>query len=147
MSNRRWPAGPGGLIHGRRTCTTAASVVGLLALAGDDLFGGKARCSACHVDPLWTEPGWNLHKPGDVRVDSFEADRAPDHSYKTMNLAGLFVRENGLFMQAANKGRYHHDGRFKTLLDVVNPRPAARSRPQRVGEERSLKETTWTTST
>jgi cytochrome c peroxidase len=30
------------------------------------------------------------------------------------------VRENGLFMQAANRGRYYHDGRFKTLLDVVN---------------------------
>jgi cytochrome c peroxidase len=37
-----------------------------------------------------------------------------------MNLAGLFVRENGLFMNPANKGRYFHDGRFKTLLDVVN---------------------------
>jgi len=23
-------------------------------------------------------------------------------------------------MQAANKGRYYHDGRFKTLLDVVD---------------------------
>ena len=37
-----------------------------------------------------------------------------------MNLAGIFVRENGLFMQPANKGRYYHDGRFKTLLDTVN---------------------------
>jgi hypothetical protein len=53
-------------------------------------------------------------------IDSFQADRAPDNVYKTMNLAGLFVRENGLFMNPANKGRYFHDGRFKTLLDVVN---------------------------
>jgi hypothetical protein len=52
--------------------------------------------------------------------DSFQADRAPDGVYKTMNLAGLFVREQGLFMKAANKGRYYHDGRFATLLDVVN---------------------------
>jgi hypothetical protein len=37
-----------------------------------------------------------------------------------MNLAGIFVRENGRFMSAANKGRYYHDGRFATLLDVVN---------------------------
>jgi cytochrome c peroxidase len=37
-----------------------------------------------------------------------------------MNLAGLFVRENGLFMNPANKGRFYHDGRFATLLDVVN---------------------------
>jgi cytochrome c peroxidase len=53
-------------------------------------------------------------------VDAFEANRAPDGQYKTMNLAGIFVREEGLFMRAANKGRYYHDGRFATLLDVVN---------------------------
>jgi hypothetical protein len=90
------------------------------AKRGDELFSGKAKCNACHVDPLWTDPGWNLHKPSEVGVDSFQADRAPDHSYKTMNLAGIFVRENGLFMQAANKGRYYHDGRFKTLLETVD---------------------------
>ena len=87
---------------------------------GDALFSGKAKCNNCHVEPLWTEPGWNLHKPGEVGIDSFQADRAPDRVYKTMNLAGIFVRENGLFMQASNKGRYYHDGRFATLLDVVN---------------------------
>jgi hypothetical protein len=90
------------------------------AKRGDDLFSGKAGCNNCHVDPLWTEPGWNLHPAADVCIDDFEANRAPDHSYKTMNLNGLFVREQGLFMRAANKGRYYHDGRFKTLLDVVN---------------------------
>jgi hypothetical protein len=37
-----------------------------------------------------------------------------------MNLAGLFVRERGLFMFPRDKGRFYHDGRFKTLLDVVN---------------------------
>jgi hypothetical protein len=37
-----------------------------------------------------------------------------------MNLAGVFIRERGLFMQPQNKGRFYHDGRFKTLLDVVN---------------------------
>lgn len=87
---------------------------------GDELFSGKAGCNNCHVEPLWTEPGWNLHTPAEIGIDSFEADRAPDGVYKTMNLAGIFVRENGLFMSPANKGRYYHDGRFKTLLDVVN---------------------------
>ena len=90
------------------------------AKRGDELFSGKAKCNNCHVDPLWTEPGWNLHKPEDVGVDAFEANRAPDGQYKTMNLAGIFVREEGLFMRPANKGRYYHDGRFATLLDVVN---------------------------
>jgi hypothetical protein len=90
------------------------------AVRGDKLFGGAAGCNKCHVEPLWTEPGWNLHTPAEVGVDGVQASRSPDGVYKTMNLAGLFVRENGLFMQAANKGRFYHDGRFKTLLDVVN---------------------------
>jgi len=87
---------------------------------GDTLFSGKAKCNDCHVEPLWTEPGWNLHTPAEIGIDSFQADRSPDGVYKTMNLAGIFVRENGLFMKPANKGRYYHDGRFATLLDVVN---------------------------
>jgi hypothetical protein len=90
------------------------------AKRGDDLFSGKGQCNTCHVDPLWTEPGWNLHKPQEVGIDGFQADRAPDGTYKTMNLAGIFVREEGLFMRPANKGRYYHDGRFATLMDVVN---------------------------
>jgi hypothetical protein len=87
---------------------------------GDVLFSGKAKCNDCHVEPLWTEPGWNLHTPAEIGIDSFQADRSPDGVYKTMNLAGVFVRENGVFMNPANKGRYYHDGRFATLLDVVN---------------------------
>jgi len=90
------------------------------AKRGDDLFSGKAQCNTCHVDPLWTEPGWNLHTPQEIGIDSFQADRAPDGDYKTMNLAGIFVREEGLFMRPANKGRFYHDGRFATLMDVVN---------------------------
>ncbi|HEY9205850.1 MAG TPA: hypothetical protein VIO58_08000 [Candidatus Methanoperedens sp.] len=87
---------------------------------GDELFSGKAQCNNCHAEPLWTEPGWNLHKPDDIGIDSFQADRAPDGVYKTMNLGGVFVRERGLFMKPENKGRFYHDGRFSTLLDVVN---------------------------
>ncbi len=90
------------------------------AARGDELFSGKAQCNNCHVEPLWTEPGWDLHKPSEIGVDSFEADRAPDGLYKTMNLGGIFVRERGLFMKPENKGHFYHDGRFKTLLDVVN---------------------------
>ena len=87
---------------------------------GDDLFVEKAQCNNCHVKPLWTEPGWSLHKPEEIGIDSFQADRSPDGVYKTMNLAGIFVREKGLFMKPENKGRFYHDGRFATLLDVVN---------------------------
>jgi len=37
-----------------------------------------------------------------------------------MNLAGIVIRERGLFMFPPDKGRFYHDGRFKTLRDVVN---------------------------
>jgi len=96
---------------------------------GDALFSGKANCNRCHREPLWTEPGWNQHTPGEMKIDGFEARRAPAsidaqgkalHGYRTMNLAGVFVRERGLFMFPHDKGRFYHDGRFKTLLDVVN---------------------------
>jgi hypothetical protein len=90
------------------------------AARGNTLFSGKAKCNDCHVVPLWTEPGWNLHTPAEIGIDSFQADRSPDGVYKTMNLAGVFVRENAVFMNPANRGRYYHDGRFATLLDVVN---------------------------
>ncbi|PYV52557.1 MAG: hypothetical protein DMG92_00580 [Acidobacteria bacterium] len=96
---------------------------------GDKLFSGKANCNSCHREPLWTEPGWNQHTPGEMKIDGFEARRAPAsinaegkavHGYRTMNLAGIFVRERGLFMFPRDKGRFYHDGRFKTLFDVVN---------------------------
>ena len=87
---------------------------------GDELFSGKANCNSCHREPLWTEPGWNAHTPAELRIDSFEADRSPDRTYKTMNLAGIFVRELGLFMRPENSGRFYHDGRFQTLHDVVD---------------------------
>ena len=90
------------------------------AKRGDELFSGKATCTNCHKEPLWTEPGWNAHRPQEIGIDSFQADRSPDRVYKTANLAGVFIRENGLFMKPENKGRFYHDGRFKTLLDVVN---------------------------
>ena len=86
------------------------------AKRGDELFSGKAKCNNCHVEPLWTEPGWNLHKPADVCVDDFQSNRAPADAfagsgYRTAPLAGLFTHQ---------KGGFFHDGRFPTLLDVVN---------------------------
>jgi cytochrome c5 len=90
------------------------------AQRGQAIFSGKANCASCHRAPLWTEPGWNDHLPAEMKIDSFQADRSPDGTYKTMSLAGLYIRERGVFMKPENKGRFYHDGRFQTLLDVVN---------------------------
>jgi len=87
---------------------------------GKALFGGKANCASCHHSPIWTEPGLNDNTPAEMKIDSFQADRSPFGTYRTMNLAGLYIRERGLFMKPENKGRFYHDGRFSSLLDVVN---------------------------
>jgi hypothetical protein len=81
------------------------------AARGDELFSGKAKCNSCHLEPLWTEPGWNLHTPAEIGIDDFQANRAPDHRYRTSPLGGLWTH---------TKGGFYHDGRFATLLDVVN---------------------------
>src|SRR6266511_3396313 len=78
---------------------------------GEIIFNGKANCSQCHVPPLFTEPGWNAHKASEIGIDDFQANRAPDNSYRTTPLRGLF---------AHMKRGFYHDGRFATLLDVVN---------------------------
>jgi mono/diheme cytochrome c family protein len=78
---------------------------------GKALFNGRAKCATCHVPPLFTEPGNNLHTPDEVGVDSFQADRSPTHMYRTAPLAGLWTHQ---------KPGFYHDGRFATLLDVVN---------------------------
>ena len=93
---------------------------GTAAQRGGAIFSGKANCFSCHRAPLWTEPGWNDHSPSEMKIDSFQADRSPAGTYKTMNLAGLYIRERGLFMKPENKGRFYHDGRFQTLRDVVD---------------------------
>jgi hypothetical protein len=78
---------------------------------GKTIFNGPGKCATCHVPPLFTEPGQNLHTPSEVGVDSFQADRSPTHMYRTAPLAGLWTHQ---------KGGFYHDGRFVTLIDVVN---------------------------
>ncbi|HSL46960.1 MAG TPA: hypothetical protein VK897_26220 [Anaerolineales bacterium] len=81
------------------------------AARGQELFEGKANCASCHVPPLFTEPGWSMHTPEEIGIDSFQADRSPDRMYRTTPLKGLWTH---------TKGGFYHDGRFATLLDVVN---------------------------
>jgi cytochrome c5 len=81
------------------------------AARGKALFTGKATCARCHVPTLYTDPGHNIHKADEICIDSFQADRSPDLGYRTSPLKGLWTH---------TKGGFYHDGRFATLLDVVN---------------------------
>jgi hypothetical protein len=80
------------------------------AARGKRVFEGVGRCATCHVPPLFTEPGWNMHTPAEIGIDSFQADRSPDERYRTAPLAGLWAHQ---------KGGFYHDGRFPTLRAVV----------------------------
>jgi hypothetical protein len=80
------------------------------AARGKALFNGRAECSTCHVPPIFTEPGWNLHPGKQIGIDNFEADRSPTHMYRTSPLAGLWTHQ---------KGGFYHDGRFPDLRAVV----------------------------
>jgi mono/diheme cytochrome c family protein len=78
---------------------------------GKVVFSGVGKCAGCHVPPLFTEPGWNMHTPQEINVDDFHANRAPDRRYRTSPLKGLWTH---------TKGGFYHDGRFANLLEVVN---------------------------
>ena len=81
------------------------------AKRGEAMFTGAAKCATCHVPPLFSEPGWPMHKGEEIGIEDFQSARSPDGMYRTTPLRGLFAR---------SKGGSYHDGRFATLADVVD---------------------------
>ncbi len=80
------------------------------AARGEALFKEQGKCAVCHVPPIFTEPGWNMHTAQEIGIDDFQAKRSPDERYRTAPLKGLWAHQ---------KGGFYHDGRFATLRDVV----------------------------
>jgi hypothetical protein len=101
------------------------------AARGMVVFNGKAQCASCHVPPLFTEPGWNTHKASDIGIDDFQSNRSPDKTYVTQGLRGLWTHM---------KGGFYHDGRFATLMDVVNHYNGFKKLQLSEGEKRDLVE-------
>jgi cytochrome c peroxidase len=64
-------------------------------------------------------------------VDDFQANRAPDGKYRTTPLNGLWTH---------TKGGFYHDGRFATLLDVVNHYDGCKNLGLQLGEKNDLVE-------
>lgn len=89
----------------------AGTFEGPMAARGEQIFNGKAQCSTCHVPPIFTEPGWNMHRADEIGIDDFQASRSPDRRYRTTPLRGLVAHQ---------KRGFYHDGRFATLREVVN---------------------------
>ena len=51
-----------------------------------------------------------MHTGEEIGIDTFQADRSPDHRYRTTPLRGLWSHQTG---------GYYHDGRYRTLGEVV----------------------------
>lgn len=101
------------------------------AKRGMAIFNGKAKCASCHVPPLFAEPGWNTHKPSEICIDDFQSSRAPENTYVTQGLKGLWTHM---------KGGFYHDGRFATLMDVVNHYDNCKKLNLSQGEKKDLVE-------
>src|SRR5438309_2906493 len=99
------------------------------AARGDELFSGKAGCNNCHAEPLWTEPGWNLHQPSDVCSDSLQANRGPNMRYRSSPIGALSTHFTGGF---------YHDGRFPNLNAVVDHYNTCMKLGLSVSEKRDL---------
>jgi hypothetical protein len=81
------------------------------ARAGRDVFNGPAKCATCHVPPIFTEPGWNMHTAAEIGIDDSNPLDRPTSGIARRRWGGLFTRM---------KGGYYHDGRFADLRAVVD---------------------------
>jgi hypothetical protein len=88
------------------------------AARGRVVFTGQGQCATCHVPPLFTEPGWNMHTAAEMHIDDFQALRSPDEAYRTSPLRGLWTH---------TKGGFYHNGRFPNLRAVVDHYNTTRS--------------------
>lgn len=113
----------------------AGSFNAAAAQRGKAIFKGQGKCSECHMPPLYTDAGYNAHTPAEMCVDSFQADRGPTgaigSTLVTPQLEGLWSR---------SKRGFFHDGRFPTLLAVIDHYDACFVLGLRPDEKRDLVE-------
>lgn len=102
---------------------------------GEAIFNGQGKCLECHMPTLYTDAGYNAHTPTEMCIDSFQAERGPTgaigSTYVTPQLKGLWAR---------SKRGFFHDGRFPTLLAVINHYDACFTLGLRPDEKRDLVE-------
>ncbi len=81
------------------------------AKRGERIFKEKAKCADCHVPPIFTEPGWNMHTAREMKIDDIQANRGPEEAYRKTSLKGLWTHM---------KRGFFHDGRFENLMEAIN---------------------------
>ena len=98
------------LAHSRAARRRRAASTRRQPSAGSVVFNGKAKCATCHVPPIFTEPGWNMHTAAEIGIDDFQANARP---------TSATARRRSGALRRTQKGGFYHDGRFATLGDVV----------------------------
>jgi len=84
------------------------------ASRGRAVFIGVAKCSSCHTGSALTDVNEGvLHTPAEVGQDAAYAQRSGTKKYRTTPLRGLSNPPQ-------LKGPYFHDGKAKTLDEVVD---------------------------
>jgi CxxC motif-containing protein (DUF1111 family) len=84
------------------------------AARGLAVFNGAGKCSSCHAGSALTDVNrGTLHTPAEVGQDAAYAARSATKRYRTTPLRGLFHPPQ-------LKGPYFHDGKARTLADVVD---------------------------
>ncbi|MBI5069033.1 MAG: cytochrome-c peroxidase [Deltaproteobacteria bacterium] len=93
------------------------------AIQGRDLFFGRAKCSACHLGPSFTDArfhnlgvGWKAPPPGRPAAEGF-ADRGRWEVTRAEKDLGAF--KTPTLRNLARRAPYMHDGSMKTLREVV----------------------------
>lgn len=93
------------------------------AIEGRDLFFGRAKCSACHLGPSFTDArfhnlgvGWRAPPPGRPASEGF-SDRGRFEVTKQEKDLGAF--KTPTLRNLARRAPYMHDGSMKTLREVV----------------------------
>jgi cytochrome c peroxidase len=85
------------------------------AQKGMKIFFGKGHCSACHVGPNFSDGAF--HNIG-VGFDKAKPDQGRHDVTKVEGDKGSF--KTPTLREIARSGPYMHDGRFKTLEEVVD---------------------------
>lgn len=81
------------------------------ARRGRVVFDGQGGCASCHMPTQFTDAGYNVHTAQELCIDNLQGSRGPSGGgYVTPQLKGLWSR---------SKRGFYHDGRFPTLLAVV----------------------------
>lgn len=102
------------------------------ARLGKVVFDGQGQCAGCHMPTQYTDAGHNVHTAQELCIDNLQGSRGPSGGgYVTPQLAGLWAR---------SKRGFYHDGRFSTLLAVVEHYNQCKKLGLNPGQEQDLVE-------